>query len=178
MSSIQIPLLKPDSLYAQVEVYPDELPIETNEILDPLVAEYAPLQLWKAVAVSCWSLPVVYYYIIIEVYIQMDRLFEQLEYYRQGMHDQFLDVLTSVAEEIENADVKRIYKESGCYKDIVDIYGILAADAITSHSDDTAPAAVAYKSITTWLNQSETINKNNEYIYLISGFFRILTGMV
>ena len=51
MSSIQIPLLKPDSLHAQVEIYPDELPQETTEIMDPLVAEYAPLQIWKAVAV-------------------------------------------------------------------------------------------------------------------------------
>ena len=53
MSSIQIPLLKPDSLHAQVEVYPDELPHDSAEIMDPLVAEYAPLQIWKAVAVSC-----------------------------------------------------------------------------------------------------------------------------
>ena len=48
---LRIPLLKPDPLHSEVEIFPDELPMEVDEILDPLVAEYAPLSSWKAVAV-------------------------------------------------------------------------------------------------------------------------------
>lgn len=50
-TSIQIPLLTPDSAHALVEIYSDELPLDATEIIDPLVAEYAPLKLWKHVAV-------------------------------------------------------------------------------------------------------------------------------
>lgn len=92
------------------------------------------------------------------------------------MHEQFLEVLTSVASEIETEEVKQIYKDKGYYKDIVDIYGILAADSITAQGEDGVPMAPAFKNITTWLNQSESIDKSNEYIILVGGFFQILRG--
>ena len=92
------------------------------------------------------------------------------------MHEQFLEVLTSVASEIETEEVKQIYKDKGCYKDIVDIYGILAADSVAAQGEDGIPLPPAFKNITTWLNQSEVIDKTNEYVVLVGGFFQILRG--
>ena len=78
--------------------------------------------------------------------------------------------------------MKQIYKDKGYYKDIVDIYGILAAEAISVQNNDTsqdaATIAAAYKKISTWLNQSESINKQNEYIFLVAGYFQILRGSI
>jgi RNA polymerase-associated protein CTR9 len=34
-----------------VEVYPDELPLDVNDIVDVLKAEFAPLKIWRAAAV-------------------------------------------------------------------------------------------------------------------------------
>lgn len=92
------------------------------------------------------------------------------------MHDQFLEVLTSVVEEIETPEVKQIYKDKGSYRDIVEIYGILAANSIFTQGDEGLALSSTIKNITTWLNHADTINKANEYPALVSGFFQILRG--
>lgn len=46
-SSIQIPC--PDGF---VEVFPDELPIDVNDIIECLQGEFAPLKVWRNVAVT------------------------------------------------------------------------------------------------------------------------------
>jgi hypothetical protein len=34
-----------------VEIFPDELPEDAGELMDVLISEYAPLRIWKSVAV-------------------------------------------------------------------------------------------------------------------------------
>jgi RNA polymerase-associated protein CTR9 len=57
-----------------VEIFPDELPEDVNDVLDVLKAELAPLKIWKAVAV---------------------------EYHRQGQSQHFESVLNEIVSTIE-----------------------------------------------------------------------------
>lgn len=50
--SLRIPLLAPANGATSVEVFPDELPDDAGELMDVLISEYAPLRIWKSVAVS------------------------------------------------------------------------------------------------------------------------------
>lgn len=46
--SIRIPIADSSDF---VEVFPDELPADVNDLLDVLKAEFAPLKIWRAAAV-------------------------------------------------------------------------------------------------------------------------------
>jgi RNA polymerase-associated protein CTR9 len=58
-----------------VEIFPDELPEDVNDVLDVLRAEFSPLKIWKAVAV---------------------------EYYRQGQSQHFEAVLSEIVSTMEH----------------------------------------------------------------------------
>jgi flagellar biosynthesis regulator FlaF len=72
--SIRIPLAGENNKGLFVEIFPDELPEDVNDVLDVLKAELAPLKIWKAVAV---------------------------EYYRQGQSQHFEAVLNEIVSTIE-----------------------------------------------------------------------------
>lgn len=46
--SIKIPIENSNEF---VEIFPDELPTDVNDVLEVLRAEFAPLKIWRAVAV-------------------------------------------------------------------------------------------------------------------------------
>ena len=58
VSSIRIPLLQGEDKDANAkrdlycDVFPDEIPEDSADFIDLLVAEFAPLRLWKSAAVS------------------------------------------------------------------------------------------------------------------------------
>lgn len=47
--SLRVPIVDSTSF---VEIFPDELPSDVNDLLDVLKAEYAPLKVWREAAVS------------------------------------------------------------------------------------------------------------------------------
>lgn len=49
LKSIKIPIANSQEY---VEIFPDELPEDVNDVLDVLKAELAPLKIWRAVAVN------------------------------------------------------------------------------------------------------------------------------
>jgi hypothetical protein len=72
-----------------VQIFPDELPSDANEVIDVLKAECAPLKIWRAVAVSSLS-----------VSLSISHL-SQVEYYRQGEYQNFELVLSEIVSTIE-----------------------------------------------------------------------------
>jgi hypothetical protein len=50
--SLRIPLLAAANGATYVEIFPDEIPEDAGELMDVLISEYAPLRMWKSVAVS------------------------------------------------------------------------------------------------------------------------------
>lgn len=76
LRSIRIPIANSVEF---VEIFPDELPDDVNDVLDVLKAELAPLKIWKAVAV---------------------------EYYRQGQSHHFETILNEIMSTIEHDQSK------------------------------------------------------------------------
>jgi hypothetical protein len=50
--SIRIPMISGSD---QVEFYPDELPVDFNDLIDVLRSELAPFKVWRACAVSIFT---------------------------------------------------------------------------------------------------------------------------
>lgn len=51
-SHIRIPLISVGGSEEHIDIYPDELPDDHNDLIDILKSELAPFQVWRACAVS------------------------------------------------------------------------------------------------------------------------------
>mmetsp|Transcript_24965 Transcript_24965/g.36827 ORF Transcript_24965/g.36827 Transcript_24965/m.36827 type:complete len:1271 (-) Transcript_24965:188-4000(-) len=144
--SLRIPIANSSEC---VEIFPDELPHDIDDILDVLRAEFAPLKIWRSVAV---------------------------EYYRQGQRSNFEKVLTEIASDPE---AEEYYVKKGEYKDgIVEILDALAAYSLycSQNVDDPSSEIDRGKEIEQYIKKAEIVNPLNEYTWLIKAFYELAYG--
>eukprot|EP01041_Mallomonas_annulata_P003009 gene3009-5892_t len=158
--SIKIPFGEEKSNY--VEVFPDEIPSDVNDLIDVLRAEFAPIKIWKDTA---------------------DSILRQVEYYRQGLHKEFhlvLNEIITVLNDDPDSEVAQTYKQKPEFKEsILEIYNVLAADALVNNPDKNQDNKDAYsKIVLEYLNKADevTLNSNNDYTNLIKAFFELRLG--
>jgi tetratricopeptide (TPR) repeat protein len=156
--SLRIPISSSSDF---VEIFPDEIPSDVNSLLDVLRAEYAPLKIWRGAA---------------------------LEYYRQNQLENFNDVLNEIVSAMD-PEIEEYYRDRGEFEEgIVEIFDALSASSLYQSYllvDDTKSMAeatgkqqleVLKEQIVTNVKKSETVNRHNEYNWLIRGFFELSYG--
>ena len=78
----------------EIRVFPDELPVTAAELTDDLISLFAPLSSWRDTAVTIFTL------VLIILGFNFQSI--QVEYFRQGMHDEFRSVLLTVVNLIDS----------------------------------------------------------------------------
>ena len=139
-----------------IEMFPDEIPLDHNDLIDVLRSELAPFRVWRTCAV---------------------------EYRRQGRDEEFNQVLNEIVGALGNPDVEKIYCSRDDYKEgITEIFLALAAkalvDLIRSRRTESIKDkhAILSQQVVEYLRLADEKLRINEYTWLIKGFYENAQG--
>ena len=139
-----------------VEIFPDELPLEEQNVIDILGGQYASMRTWKDTA---------------------------LEYYRRGKYEAFESILETIIYSLGEVDVQNTYKDNessdSLYKDtLIEIYNALAAHYLNLYrlANSEQSRTEALDKTVKYIKQADEHNALCEYTLLIKSFSEILKG--
>ncbi|RYG58463.1 hypothetical protein EON64_21295 [archaeon] len=157
VASIKIPLVNDQSC---VEIFPDELPVDVNDIIDVLRSELAPLRVWRNCAV---------------------------EYYRKGDLLGFDAILSDILEALQSQEeLESMFKGSADYvESVTELYLAMAARELLKLSElknsvhvDTEQVSAVHKKVVDYMKLAEEKMRLHEYYWVLRGFFEIVNGIL